>query len=97
MIPLERVEGVELSEAFLEGFVGQLVRRELNEVHYLSCVCTAQSSGAVIKLCEAARKSSGSKLSFCLSKPYTYVVSPELRELKCSHFWQRRTARSHQL
>ena len=82
MIPLERVEGVELSEAFLEGFVGQLVRRELNEVHYLSCVCMAQSSDTVVKLGEAASKASESKLSFCLSKPYMCIVSPELRKLE---------------
>ena len=68
MILLERVEGVELGEAFLEGFIGQLVRRELDEVHYL---CTAQSSDAVVKLGEAVSKASDSKLSFCLSKSYT--------------------------
>ena len=82
MIPLERVEGVDLGEALLEGFVGQIVRRELDEVHYLSCVCTAQSSDAVVKLGEAASKASDSKLSFCLSKPYKCIVSPELRELE---------------
>ena len=69
LIILERVESVELGEAFLEGLVGQLVWRELDEVHYLSCVCTAQSSDAVVKLIEAASKFSGSKLSFHLSKP----------------------------
>ena len=41
LIPLERVEDVELSEAFLERLVGQLVRRELDKVHFLSCVCMA--------------------------------------------------------
>ena len=81
MKTLERVEGVELFYAFLEGFVGQLVQRELDEVHYLSCVCRAKSSNAVLKLGVAAIKASHSKLSFCLSKPYTRVVSPELREL----------------
>ena len=68
LIPLESVEGVELSEAFLEGLVGQLVQRELDEVHYLRSVCTHQSSDAVVKLREASSKSSDSKLSFCLSK-----------------------------
>ena len=82
MIPLERVEGVELGEAFLEGFVGQLVQRELDEVHYLSCICMAQSSHSVVKLGEAGSKAFDSKLSFCLSKPYTCVVSPELEELE---------------
>ena len=79
---MERVEGVELSEAFLEGFVGQLVWRELDEVHYLSCVCMAQNSNAIVKLGEAASKGSDSKLSFCLSKPYMCVISPELGELE---------------
>ena len=64
-----RVEGVELSEGFLEGLVGQLVRRKLDEVHYLSCICKTQSRDAVVKLCEAASKSSDSKLSFHLGKP----------------------------
>ena len=36
----------------------------------------------VVKLPEAASKSSDSKLSFCLSKPYPSVVSQELRELE---------------
>ena len=75
---------MELGEAFLEGLVGQLVRRELDEVHYLSCVCMAQSSDAVVKLGEAASKSSDSKLSFCLSKPYMWVVSPELESLRAT-------------
>ena len=82
MIPLERVEGVQLGETFLAGLVGQLVQRKLDEVHYLSCVCTAQSSDAIVKLCVAASKSSDSNLSFRLSKPYTCVVSPELEELE---------------
>ena len=38
LIPLERVEGVKLSEALPEGLVGQLVWREFDEVDYLSCV-----------------------------------------------------------
>ena len=63
------VEGVELCEALPEGLVGQLVRRELNEVHYLSCTCMAQSSDAVVKLGEAASKNSDCKLRFSLSKP----------------------------
>ena len=86
MIPLERVEGVELGEVFLEGFVGQLVWRELNEVHYLSCVCTAQSSNAVVNLGEAASKASDSKLSFCFSKPYRCVVNTKLGELVYSTY-----------
>ena len=73
---------MELGEAFLEGLVGQLVRRKLDEIHYLSCVCAAQSRNAVAKLCEAANKPSDSKLSFHLSKPYMCIVSPELRELE---------------
>ena len=56
--------------------------RELNEVHHLSCVCTAQSSDTVVKLCEAASKASDSKLSFRLRKPYMCIVSPELWELE---------------
>ena len=79
---MERVEVVELGEVFLEGLVGKLVRRELDEVHYLSCVHMAQSSNRVVKLCKAASKASDSKLSFSLSKPYTCIVSPELRELE---------------
>ena len=61
---------MELGEVFLEGLVRQLVWRELDEVHYLSCVCTAQSSDAIVKL------------SLCLSEPYPCVVSPELGELE---------------
>ena len=41
LILLERVEGVELGEALPEGLVGQLIWRELNEVHYMSCICMA--------------------------------------------------------
>ena len=63
-----RVEGVELNEAFLEGLIEQLVRGELDEVQYLSCICMAQSRNAVEKLGEAASKASDSKLSFCLRK-----------------------------
>ena len=82
MIPLDRVEDVEFCEALLEGLVWQLVPRELDEVHYLSCVCTAQSSDPVVKLGEAASKTSYSKLSLRLSKPYTCLVSSELGELE---------------
>ena len=76
MIPLE------LGKVFPEGLLGQLVHRELDEVHYLSCVCRAQSSNAVVKLCEDASKASDSKPSFWLSKPYNRIVSPELGELE---------------
>ena len=76
MIPLE------LGKVFPEGLLGQLVHRELDEVHYLSCVCRAQIRDAVVKLCVAASKASDSKLSFCLSKPYMCVVSPELKKLE---------------
>ena len=65
---MERVEGVELGEAFLEG----LLRRELNEVHDLSCICTTESTNKVIKLCEAG------------SYTYTRFVSPELRSLRAT-------------
>ena len=41
LIPLERVEGVQLGEALLEGLIGSLVWRVLDEVHHLSCVSTA--------------------------------------------------------
>ena len=74
MISLERVEGEELGEVFLEGLVGQLVWNELDEVHYLSFVCMAQSSGAIVILGEAASKSS--------DIPYMCIVSPELGELE---------------
>ena len=71
------VEGVELGEALPERLIGQLIWRVLDEVHYLSGVSTTQSSDAVVKLGEAASKISDSKLSFGLSKPYMFVVSPE--------------------
>ena len=58
------------------------VRRELDEVHYLSCVGMAKSSYPVVKLCLAACKSSDSKVGLCLSKPYMTFVSPELGELE---------------
>ena len=34
MIPLKRVEGVELSEALPEGLIGQLIWRVLDEVQW---------------------------------------------------------------
>ena len=77
-----RVKGLELGKVFLEGLVGRLVRRELDEVHYMSCVCTAQSRDAVVKLGEAASKGSDSKLSFCFSKLNTCNVSLELGVLE---------------
>ena len=64
LIPLERVEGVELGKALPGGLIGQLIWRVLNEVHYLRCVCTAQTMGVLVKLGEAASKISDSKLSF---------------------------------
>ena len=71
-----------MDEAFLVGLIGQVVRKELDEFQYLSCICMAQSSDAVVKLREAAIKSTDSKLSLYLSKPYPCVVSPELGKLE---------------
>ena len=67
---MERVEGVELSEALPEGLIGQLIWRVLDEGHYLSSFSMTQSSDALVKLGKAASKISDSKLSLCLSKPY---------------------------
>ena len=75
---MERVEGVEHGEPLPEELIGQLIWRVLDEVHFLSSISMAQSSNAVVKLGEAASKISDSKLSLCLSKPYTCIVSPEL-------------------
>ena len=73
---------MELGEALPEGLIGQLIWRLLDEVHYLSCISTAQSRDTVVKLGEAASNISDSKLSFRLSKPYMCVVSPELGEFE---------------
>ena len=75
---MKRIEGVELGEALPEGLIGQLIWRVLDEVHYLSSVSTTQSRAALVRLGEAVSKISDSKQSFCLSKPYMCIVSPEL-------------------
>ena len=54
-----------------------------------SGVSTAQRSDTVVKLGEAVSKISDSKLSFRLSKPYTWVVSLE--------FWKFEGYRMHSM
>ena len=82
LIPLERVEGVELGRVFLEELREQQVLRKLHEVYNLSCICKTQNTNAVIKLWEAGSNSFDSKLSFSLIKLDMIVLSPELGKLE---------------
>ena len=51
LVSLERVQGVKLGEAFLEGLIGIFLGRELDEIHDLGCISTVESAHAVVKLC----------------------------------------------
>ena len=81
LIPLERVQHVQVGEVLLEGLVGALLGRKLKEIHNLECVRAVESAHTVVELGKASGYPPDSELGLSLGELNPCVVRPELREL----------------
>ena len=70
LVPLKGVQGMELCEALLEGFIRAILRGILNKIDNLGRTYTAGQAP-------------DSKLGLCLSKPNLSLICPELWKLQC--------------
>ena len=85
LVSLEGVQGMERSEALLEGLIQFVFREIFYQIDYLGGISTVESSYTVVELGYAGGHISDGELGLGLGKPNSSIFRPELWELDCDN------------